>query len=173
MKNIFIMVMAVICFTACQPTEKRYTQQSPEIEIIKKHVENYNTKNYDTSIFADTAKSYLNSSKNPIELKDLIAYHKANDVNYSSRGFTGEDPEYEMVITDEGHTWVNCWLDWKCVLKDNGKEIEIPVHLTYRFIDGKIVREVGMWDSTPIVLSLQEIEAAKNKIEEETSEPSS
>ena len=170
MKKLILLVMTVIMFTACQQTEKRYTQQSSEIDIIKKHVENYNTKNYDTSIFADTAKSYLNSAKNPIELKDLIAYHKANDVNYSSRGFTGEDPEYEMVVTDKGHTWVNCWLDWKCVLKENGKEIEIPVHLTYRFIDGKIVREVGMWDSTPIVLSLQEIEAAKNKLVEEVTE---
>lgn len=171
MKKLILLVMSVVLFTACQPTEKRYTQQSSEIDIVKQHVENYNNKNYDTSIFADTSKSYFNSSKNPIALKDLVAFHKANDVNYSKRGFTGEDPEFEMVVTDEGHTWVNCWLDWKCTMKGNGKEIEIPIHLTYRFIDGKIVREVGMWDATEIVLNLQEIEAAKQKlVEEETTE---
>lgn len=170
MKNIVIIVMAVIFVTACQPNEKRYTQQSPEIEIVKKHIENYNTKNYDISIMADTAKSFFNNSKNPILRKDLIAYHKENDKIYSSRGFTGEDPEYEMVVTDEGKTWVNCWLDWKCVMKGNGKEIEIPIHLTYQFIDGKIVREVGMWNSTEIVLNLQEIEATKQKLTEDEEE---
>lgn len=167
------MVMAVILVTACQPTEKRYTQQSTEIDIIKKHIENYNTKSYDASVYADTAKIFFNTSKNPMEVKDIIPMHQANDVNYSSRGFTGEDPEYEMVVTDDGETWVNCWLDWKCILAENGKEIEIPVHLTYRFVDGKIVREVGMWDATQIVLSLQEIEAAKQKLSEENNEPSS
>ncbi len=173
MKKLVYLVMAVMFITACQPTEKRYTQQSPEIDIVKKHIENYNAKTYDVSFYADTAKIFFNTSKNPILKKDLIAYHKANDINYSSRGFTGEDPEFEMVVTDEGHTWVNCWLDWKCVMKENGKEIEFPVHLTYRFIDGKIVREVGLWNSTPIVLSLQEIEAAKAAKQNTEGEPSS
>jgi hypothetical protein len=39
--------------------------------------------------------------------------------------------------------------------------LEIPVHLTAQFIDGKIVREYGYWDNAPIVLAIQEIEAAK------------
>jgi steroid delta-isomerase-like uncharacterized protein len=39
--------------------------------------------------------------------------------------------------------------------------IDVPVHLTYRFVDGKIVRTVGFWDPTEIVLGLQEIEAEK------------
>lgn len=167
MKKLFLLAMSVIIFTACETKDKRYTMQSPEIDIVKKHVENYNTKTYDTSVFADTAKSFFNNSKNPILVKDIVAYHNANDENYSSRGFTGEDPEYEMVITDEGKTWVNCWLDWKGTMKGNGKVIEMPVHLTYQFIDGKIVREVGYWDPTEIVLNLQAIEAEKNAIVEE------
>ena len=43
----------------------------------------------------------------------------------------------------------------------------MPVHLTYRFVDGKIVREYGYWDPTEVLLSLQAIEAAK-KAEEES-----
>ena len=96
---------------------------------------------------------------------ETIAYHKANDAIYSSRGFTNEDPEYEMVLTDDGETWVNCWLNWKGTLAANSKEFEMPIHLTYRFIDGKIVREVGMWNSSAIVLELQAIEAEKMKSE--------
>lgn len=162
MKNLFLLAMTVILFTACKEQDKRYTMQSSEIEIVKKHIENYNTKNYDTTVFADSAKIFFNNSKNPILVKDIIAYHKANDENYSSRGFTGEDPEYEMVVTDDGKTWVNCWVDWKATMKGNGKEVEIPIHLTYQFIDGKIVREVGYWDPTDVVLNLQAIEAKEN-----------
>lgn len=162
MKKLFLLGLAIVLFTACETKEKRYTQQSPEIETVKKHIANYNSKTYDTSVYADTSKTFFNNSSNPILVKDIVAYHKANDENYTSRGFTDKDPEYEMVITDKGKTWVNCWLDWKGTMKGNGKEIEMPIHLTYQFIDGKIVREVGYWDPTEVVLNLQAIEAEKN-----------
>ena len=77
---------------------------------------------------------------------------------YSQRNFLNKDQEYEMVITDDGETWVNCWLDWQGTLDGNGQEVNIPIHLTYQFKDGKIVKEIGMWDPTAIVLSLQEME---------------
>ncbi|WP_431136157.1 nuclear transport factor 2 family protein [Psychroserpens mesophilus] len=162
MKKLFILAMSVMLFTACETQKKRYTQQSSEIETVKKHIENYNSKNYDTSLYADSSKTFFNNSKTPILVKDIVAYHKANDENYSSRGFTGEDPEYEMVVTDEGKVWVNCWLDWKGTMKANGNNVKMPIHLTYQFIDGKIVREVGYWDPTEVVLNLQAIEAEKN-----------
>lgn len=162
MKNLCLLGLVIVLFTSCKQQDKRYTMQSTEIEIVKKHIENYNSKNYDTSVFSDTAKSFFNNSKEPILVKDIIAYHKANDENYSSRGFTGEDPEFEMVLTDDGKTWVNCWLDWKATMKANGKEVTFPIHLTYQFIDGKIVREVGYWDPSEIVLMLQAIEAENN-----------
>ncbi|MET2984130.1 nuclear transport factor 2 family protein [Aureibaculum conchae] len=167
LKTVFLLGLAIVLFVACEKQEKRYTQQSPEIETVKKHIENYNSKNYDISVFADTSKTYFNSKDNPILSKDIIAYHKTNDVNYSSRGFTGEDPDYEMVITDDGDTWVNCWLNWKATLVGNGKEINIPIHLTYQFIDGKIVKELGYWDGTEVAMNLQAIEAAKNNSESE------
>jgi hypothetical protein len=170
MKKIFLLVMSVILFTACGTKDKRYTQQSPEIETVKQHIENYNSKNYNTSILADTCKSYFNTKDNPILVKDLIAYHQANDENYSSRRFNPEGQEFEMVVTDKGTTWVNCWLDWEATMKGNGKKIEMPIHLTYQFIDGKIVREYGYWDPTEVVLNLQAIEAEKNATTEVDSE---
>jgi len=44
----------------------------------------------------------------------------------------------------------------------NNQEYNIPVHLTYQFIDGKIVREHGHWDRTAIVLAMQEVEKINN-----------
>ena len=163
MKNLILLGLTVILFTACNQ-EVRYTQQSPEIDTVKKAIKSYNEKNYDNSMYADSAKTYFNSnSKDKFMTPDeTIAYHKANDENYSSRGFTDNEPEYEMVVTDDGNTWVNCWLEWKATLADNGKEITIPVHLTYKFVDGKIVRQVGYWDPTEVVLNLQQIEAESN-----------
>jgi ketosteroid isomerase-like protein len=171
MKNLFLLAMSVMLFTACNQTEKRYTMQSPEIDTVKKVIDNYNNKTYDTSIYADTSQTFYNSSSEKgMSPEETMNYHKQNDTNYSNRGFTDKDPEYEMVITDDGKTWVNCWLDWKGTLAGNGKVIEMPIHLTYQFIDGKIVREVGYWDPTEVVLNLQAIEAEKNSVVEEAVE---
>ena len=72
-----------------------------------------------------------------------------------------------MVLTDDGETWVNCWLEWNGTLAANNKEIDIPIHLTYQFVDGKIVREYGYWDASEIVMELQKIEAEAKMAEEE------
>lgn len=161
MKKLLLLGIALILFAACQQ-EQRYTQKSPEIDTVKALIKNYNDKTYDTSIYADTSKTYYNTKDKAMSPSETIAYHQANDAAYSAREFLEKDEEYEMVKTDDGQTWVNCWLDWKGTLAGNGKEVMIPIHLTYRFVDGKVVREVGMWDPTEVVLSLQEMEAMNN-----------
>ncbi|MGZ0016392.1 ester cyclase [Yeosuana sp. AK3] len=160
MKKLLIFGLAIVLFTSCNQQAKRYTQQSPEIETVKKLLENYNNQVYDTSVFADSSKSFFNASKDEfMSPSETVAMHKQNDALYSTRGFTDEDPEYEMVVTDDGETWVNSWLNWKGTLKSNGKEFQMPVHLTYQFVDGKIVREVALFDPSKILLELQAIEA--------------
>lgn len=170
MKKLILLGLAIVLFTACQKQEKRYTQQSEQIETVKKLIDNYNNKIYDTSFFADSSKSFFNATKDHfMSPSETVAMHKKNDELYSKRGFTNEDPEYEMVVTDNGETWVNCWLDWKGTLKANNKEYEMPVHLTYRFVDGKIVREVAMFDPSAIRLDLQALETASNmSVDEKT-----
>lgn len=160
MKKLLVLGLAIVFFTACNQQDQRYTQQSPEIDTVKKAIADYNNKRYDASIYADTSKTYFNTKTNAMGVKETAAYHQANDANYSSRKFLDEDQDYEMVVTDDGMTWVNAWLDWQGTLKENGKVINMPIHLTYRFIDGKIVQTVGYWDPTEIVLGMQEIEAA-------------
>ncbi|TAI49228.1 nuclear transport factor 2 family protein [Flagellimonas allohymeniacidonis] len=162
-------IVALVAY-ACQQGPVRYTQNSPEIDTIKKLISNYNAKNFDASMFADTSKTYYNTKDNPMSAEEAMTYHKENDNNYASRGFLSDHQEYEMVLTDDGESWVNCWLDWKGTLKANGKEVVIPIHLTYQFVDGKIVREYGYWDPTEIVLTLQQLEAEAVKTEQEETE---
>lgn len=163
MRKLSLLLLAAILFLGCQPKgAERYTQDSPEIDTVKKLLANYNSKSYDTSMYADTSKTYYNTKDNPMSAVETIEFHKQSDANYSSRGFVEKDQEYEMVLTDDGNTWVNCWLDWKGTLVANDQEYHIPIHLTYQFIEGKIVREHGHWDPTPIVLAMQEVEKMNN-----------
>ncbi|MEQ5791903.1 nuclear transport factor 2 family protein [Muricauda sp. NFXS6] len=168
MKRIILLCAFVaLIASACQQGPVRYTQNSPEIETVKQFIDNYNNKLFDTGVYADTSKTYYNTNKNPMSPSEVMDYHRQTDANYATRGFKGDNQEYEMVVTDEGETWVNCWLQWQCSLAANNKKIEIPIHLTYQFIDGKIVREYGYWDPTEIVLGLQKIEAEAKMAESE------
>jgi len=165
MKKIILLGLVAVLFAACQQQKQRYTQKSEEIETVKTLIKNYNDQTYDVTIYADTSKTFYNTKDKSLSPSETITYHQANDSIYSSRGFLAEDQEYEMVVTDDGETWVNCWLDWKGTLTANNKEVDIPIHLTYRFVEGKIVREVGMWDGSEIALVLQELAMAKKAAE--------
>ncbi len=165
MKKLILLGLATVVFTACQEkTATRYTQQSPEIDAFKSIIKSYNDQDWEgmTVHYADTAKTYNNSSDIGLSLADMVEYHKQSLTNLSNRGFLDKDQEYEMVVTDEGDTWVNFWGDWEGTLKANGNKIKIPIHLTGQFKDGKIVRTSGNWDNAPMVLALQEIETNNN-----------
>ena len=169
MKKLILLSLAIVLFTACQEKEaKRYTQNSPEIDVLKTVIKDYNAKNWEAIVshYADTSKTYFNTVDKPFASSEISEYHKQNDVNYSKRGFIDEGQDYEMVLTDDGKTWVNFWGTWKGTLVGNNKEITLAVHLTAQFIDKKIVQDHGYWDASEVMLNLQEIEAAKNMIEE-------
>lgn len=162
MKKAVFAGLVLLLVVGCAQNDTRYTQQSPEIETVKQLIENYNNQAYDLSMYADTSKTFYNNSEKSLSKDEVLAYHQNNDNYYSSRGFKADDQEYEMVVTDDGHTWVNCWLEWEGTLKGSDEPISIPIHLTYRFEDGKIIREVGLWDRSPIIEKSQELEAAAN-----------
>lgn len=158
-KLLFIVVLSVL-LSACE-TPQRYTQNAPEIEIVKAIIKEYNAKNYKSVVshFADTANVYFNSSKS-FKASKLPDYHNETDSNFSSRGFVEEGQEFEMVVTDKGTTWVNFWGSWEGTFAANGKKTALEIHLTLQFIDGKVVTEYGYWDASGIVLAMQEIEAS-------------
>ncbi|WP_117880314.1 nuclear transport factor 2 family protein [Aureibaculum luteum] len=167
MKKIILLGLVIVLFTACEKQVKRFTEQSPEIETVKKLIDNYNKKTIDVSIYADSAKIYYNTIDNSISPTEVKAYHQEREALYASRMFSDKDPEYEMVLTDDGDTWVNCWLQWNATLAGNGKKIVMPIHLTYQFVDGKIVKAYGYWDPTEVLLNIQAMEAEKEKLANE------
>ncbi|MGB5420268.1 nuclear transport factor 2 family protein [Algibacter sp.] len=166
MKKLILLLLISGLFFNCNQ-KQRYTQNSKEIDTVKSMIEAYNSKDYASaqSHYADTSKTRFNSDL--MDSKEIPNYHQQNDANYSSRGFLDDGQEYEMVVDDKGHTWVNFWGDWKGTLKGNGKDVTIHIHLTSRFVDGKIVEEYGYWDPSEVIANLQDI-AAQNSMQTES-----
>jgi hypothetical protein len=163
MKKSILLGLVIVFLSACQNQKTRYTQASPEIDKTKKLIQAYDAKNYESlaSYYADTAKLFINSVDKSLTPKQLIKLHQTEDINFPERGFLKENQVYEMVLTDKGKIWVNFWGNWKGILKENNKVIKIPVHVTFQFINGKIVEEYGYWDNGPIILAMQEVEASR------------
>jgi len=140
MKKLLALGIAVLLFAACQQEKKRYFSESPEIETIKANITEYNNGDWETwrTHFADTAKLYINSLKS-ISASDLENAQKELLSNFSSYGFQDEGTFIEMVIDKDDETWVNYWANWHAKFKATDKEIDVPVHFTAQFVDGKIV----------------------------------
>lgn len=157
-KPIFLGLVIVLSLTACKQQEKRYTQQSPEIDTYKKVIEAYDKQDWEAmaSHYADTAKIMNNvTEKEAQSLAELVASDKEDASLFSSWGYIDGESEYEMVITDKGKTYVNFWGLWQGTLAANNKTYTIPTHLTAQFVDGKIVKEFGYWDLSKIMLDIQ------------------
>ena len=156
MKDIIILI-TIFCMLsiACQQQKTRYTQSSPEIDAFMKLNKAYVTGDYDfiKSIYSDTAKIYYNSvyPLGPAQvLEGMIAsLEQFTEYHYS------ETEEIEMVITDDGEKWVNYWGVFVGTLEATGNVVEIPMHLSLRFVDGKIVEESGYWDNEIITTGLK------------------
>ncbi len=169
MKKFALLFFATVLFFACQPKgPERYASASPEIDLIKAHVKDYNDGNWAawTAVYADTAKVYHNTltPASPLEVQEGL---KTNLEAASSYNLGGDDQFYEMVIDDDGEKWVNSWVTWKGTLAGNGKELIIPVHATYQFVGDKIVKEHAYYDLSGFTAMMQEIEASKNMEEPE------
>ena len=170
MKKIVIVVLGLFILASCQE-KQRYTQQSPEIDSFKKSIEAYEKQDWATmkSFYADSAKIEHNVTKDKaVSVDKLIEVSKEDTELFSNIDFIDSESEYEMVVTDDGETWVNFWGDWKGTLKATGEEYILPCAITAQFVNGKIVREVGFWNNAKIALDLQKLSAAKTVVDSTT-----
>ncbi len=173
-KLLFLGLAIVLSLTACQQQEKRYTQQSPEIDTYKKVIDAYSKQDWEAMAthYADTVKIMNNVTEaNGQTLAELVQNDKDDAALFSSWEYVDGESEYEMVVTDKDQTWVNFWGLWKGTLKANEKTYTIPTHLTAQFIDGKIVKEFGYWDLSKIMLDIQAMQEAEKNASEKNVVP--
>jgi ketosteroid isomerase-like protein len=163
MKKVIYLIFAVVLFTACNTNQpERYFSASPEIEITKSTLKHYLDGNWDEMklLYADTAKVMNNvPDSKGVSIDAAINIYKQDHELFSSMSYVADEDFFEMAITDDDETWVNYWGLWKGTLKTTGEEFEIPLHITLRFIDQKIVREHGYWNNSAITLALSKLEA--------------
>tara|TARA_R110000868_G_scaffold82992_8_gene234430 strand:+ start:3903 stop:4817 length:915 start_codon:yes stop_codon:yes gene_type:complete len=163
MKKLPLLGLALLFLLSCNKEKQRYFAHSPEMNSMKASITEYANGDWDawSTHFADTAKFYVNSNKglNIDEFKkgqlDLLS-------NFSSYGFVEKNSWMEMVVDTTEETWVNYWATWRGTLKATNREIDVPVHISSRFIDGKVVRLENYWDSAPITTALSKIEKENN-----------
>ncbi|WP_140160500.1 nuclear transport factor 2-like protein [Algoriphagus antarcticus] len=172
MKNFLLLGLLLMAIGCTSKT--KYTQQSPEIDIVKSIIGNYVNGEWDeyAAHYAEGATVFFNTTEeNPSSIQEIIAGQKLSIEPLSSYSFVRDKEELEMVLTDEGETWVNYWGLWKGTIAANNKTFEMPVHITSQFVDGKIVKTFGYWESAPMQIELMKIqEAAAEMAEIETPE---
>jgi len=163
MKKVIYLFFAIGLLTACNTNQPvRYASSSPEIDAFKSSIKHYLEQNWDEyrQHYADTVKFQNNVTKDKgISLDSVISNWKQENEMFSDIHYVADEDFFEMVVTDDGETWVNFWGLWSAVLKANKQKFEIPVHVTARFVDGKIVAEHGYWNSSEIALVLRELES--------------
>ncbi|MCP9200024.1 nuclear transport factor 2 family protein [Gramella sp. GC03-9] len=162
MKRILISLFAGLLMISCNNQQKesepeRYSQDSEEINTLKSAISDYEKGDWEAmkKHYADTAQVFHNSKQGK-KIGEIVTQHQESLSDLPSYGFVDEDNDFEMVLTNDGHTWVNFWGDWKATLPRSNQEVIVPVHLTAQFKDGKIVREHGYWDSAIMSMAMQQ-----------------
>lgn len=159
MKYLF-MLGSILMIVSCSQNQ-RYTQQSPEIEIFESVITNYVNGEWAEyeSKYAEGAEIFFNTTEeNPSSIKEAIAGQKLSLEPLSSYTIETDKDDLEMVMTDDGETWVNYWGLWKGTIAATGETIETPIHITSQFEDGKIVKTFGYWNGAPMQLALMKIQ---------------
>ena len=169
MKKLILLGLAVVFFTSCQNSEpQRYTSTSPEIDVIKTLVTDYESGNWGNwgNHYADTSKIFHNTLEG-ISSQELQEQLK-NTLQYmSSYGFNDKEMYIEMIIDDKGDKWVYFWGIWEAKVADTNKEIAMPAHIAFQFVDSKIAREYAYYNPTSLSAAIAELVANVEEVVEE------
>ena len=170
MKSLFYALCAVFIFTACQQAPSQYTENSPEIDQAKAQIKAYLDGDWDAwaSIYSDTAMIRHNTVE-PTTPAAISKTFQESIAGLSSYSFDDEF-DFEFVTTDDGEQWVSWWGVWKGTMKGADKEMVIPVHVSQKYVNGKVVSEWGYWDNAPMALAAMEMQMAKEAEEAAESE---
>ncbi len=161
MKKFLIVAFLPMLF-GCN-TKTRYTQQSTEIETVKSIIGNYVKGEWDAyeANYAKGATIFFNTPESkPASIQEIIAGQKLSIEPLSSYSFDRDRDFLEMVLDDDGETWVNYWGIWKGTIAASGESFEMPIHISSQFVDGKIVKAHGYWDSAPVQIALMKLQQA-------------
>jgi hypothetical protein len=162
MSRILFALIFIFAVSGCQNEQNaRYRTSSSEIDLLKKGIEAYEKADWQSwkEQYADSAKIFQNSWHGGVSPEEIQKKHIDLISNLSNYGFIKEDIVMQQIVDDQGKTWVNFWGLWRCTLKANDKTVDIPVHLSIQFSEGKIVKEYGFWNFSILKVELQTVKS--------------
>ena len=151
MKKIFVFVIPLLVWSSCE-NKKQYFQTSREIDLAKKHLEDYQNRDWEgfQSLFADSALVNINTwwgdEITGEELTKLFEEHSSalSEISISADSF------YEMIVMDDGTKWVHCWALWEGSFK-NGNSAETVINFGWLFDSEKVNRMTIIYNSQPLI----------------------
>lgn len=167
MKYNFILLILAFSISCTNNSTPRYSTTSPEVESTKALISAYDSGDWENwkSYYSDTVKIYHNSL-NHVSADQLSQGFQETLENFDSYGFGDHESYFEMVLDDKNETWTYFWGTWKGTHKDS-VSIDVPVHVAFRFVEGKIVREYAYYDNQIIENALASSqEDPKEELEE-------
>ena len=163
-------ILLVGLLAACSPpTEKTYFSDSPELTQSKMLFKAYLEGNFDEIVGMYTADAIILRNKwdaddamNPAEYVQNL---QAGLGPISSYSLT--EPQWEMVINDEGEKWVHVWAKFTGEVAGNIGTFTFPIHVSQRYEDGKIAFQIDIFDKSELTTALMNTQnAAEEEMEE-------
>ena len=143
----FSWLIILTLFFSCKSPENQYTKDSPEIEYCLALLSYYNTFNFKgiKEIYSDTVKIYENNLE-PYDVERLLASLKSSEFNLEYQRLN-DTVNIEMIVNDKGEKWVYARYIWKIKYINAQRELKIPVHSSWQFVENKIVKDYTYYDS--------------------------
>ena len=169
MKKLIILGLAIILFASCEKKETpRFMTSSPEIDVLKSLIKDYEEGNWTNwaTHYASNAEIYHNVLV-PISSAELQKNLTTVINNLSGYNFSHKEEEifFENIIDDQGDNWVYFWGTWKGTVSETNKELEMPIHIAFKMVDNKIVKEHAYYDPSLINNAIIEKQVAEELVE--------
>ena len=170
MRNILLSLLALIAFSCSSPTNGVVTTFDDEkSNAIREHYQNYLKNEVPAlqSLWSPDLKIYMNSveASTVTDISDLITvqHEVFENISMSFNYDEGSDDlgvwvqtiNYPAMNGNPAATITQTWFNWSATGKSSGNTITIPVHISFEWADGKIVREWHNFDTTAMMAEIE------------------
>ena len=169
MKNVLYILVLVLSFS-CSTNNVTMTFDDEKSNAIRSHYQNYLKNDVPAlqSLWSPDLKIYMNSveASTVTDISDLITVQHEVFENicmswtYDENG--GEDlgvwvqtTKYPASDNNPETAVSHSWFIWSATGKSSGNTITIPVHISFEWADGKIVREWHNFDTTAMMAEIE------------------
>ena len=169
MRKLILLGLTIVLLVSCEKNEKpRFMTSSPEIDVLKSLIKDYEEGNWTnwTTHYATNTEIYHNvlGPISSAELQKNLTNVIDNLANYH---FSHKEDEifFENIIDDDGDNWVYFWGTWKGTVSGTNKELEMPIHIAFKMVNNKIVKEHAYYDPSLINNAIIEKQVAEELVE--------